>query len=176
MADTASLERIDSFPYRHRVNAVMGKPVVTARPGTTISEAARTMSQKGISSLVVVDEAGRPAGIVTERDVLKAVANQRNEAADVPLGSVMSSPVATVRHDAFVYVAMGRMGRLKLRHLVAVDEQGVAQGVVTVRGLLQLRASDALEIGDEIATAGSAADMDAARRRLPRLAADLLAE
>lgn len=176
MADMASLERIDSFPYRHRVREVMGHPVATARPGTTIAEAARTMSHKNISSLVVVDEAGRPAGIVTERDVLKAVASHRGEAADVPLGMVMSSPVATVRHDAFVYVAMGRMGRLKLRHLVAVDEDGVAVGVVTVRGLLHLRSSTALMIGDEVTSAGSAEQMDAARRQVPRLAGDLLAE
>lgn len=176
MADTASLERIDSFPYRHRVREVMGHPLVTTRPGTTIAEAARTMSQKNISSLVVVDEGGRAVGIVTERDVLKAVAARRAEAADVPLGMVMSSPVATVRHDAFVYVAMGRMGRLGLRHLVAVDERGVAVGVVTARGLLQLRASTALVIGDEVTSARSAGEMDAARRRMPALAADLLAE
>lgn len=176
MTDTASLARIDSFPYRHRVHEVMGTPLATARPGTTLAEASRVMSQKGISSLVVVDEDGRPKGIVTERDVLKAVANHRREAADIPLGMVMSAPVASVRHDAFVYVAMGRMDRLKLRHLVAVDDRGVAVGMVTVRGLLHLRASSALVIGDEVTQASGADEMLAARNRLPQLAGELLAE
>ncbi|EME72008.1 putative signal transduction protein [Paramagnetospirillum caucaseum] len=176
MSDELPLERIDSFAYRHRVSEVMGTPLATSRPGATIAEAAKVMSLKGISSLVVVDEAGRPVGIVTERDVLKAVAEHRNEAADVPLGAVMSSPVATVRSDAFTYVAMGRMDRLRLRHLVAVDEQGVGAGVVTLRGLMHMRSSTALLVGDEVEAARSAEDMRKAKAKLPRLAAELLAE
>lgn len=92
------------------------------------------------------------------------------------VAAVMSRPVATVRQDAFVYVAMGRMDRLRLRHLVAVDAAGRATGMVTVRGLLHLRAGAALAFGDEIATAASAADMAAVRARVPSLADGLLAE
>lgn len=176
MTDIAALERIDSFPYRHRVRDVMGSPLASARPGNTIAEAAKVMSQKAISSLVVVDEAGRPAGILTERDVLKAVANHKAEAVDIPLGSVMSKPVATVRQDSFVYVAMGRMDRLHVRHLVAVDEAGRAVGVVTARALLHLRAASALVIGDEVNSAPSPAEMAHARTLMPRLAGELLAE
>lgn len=176
MNDTASLERIDGFAYRHRVAEVMGTPLATTRPGTTIAEAAKVMSVKGISSLAVVDEAGRPVGIVTERDVLKAVAAHRGEAADIPLGSVMSSPVATVRADSFVYVAMGRMDRLRLRHLAAVDEHGVGIGMVTLRGLMHMRSSYALLVGDEVEAATSVEDLRAAKAKLPRLAAELLAE
>ncbi|MBI2235514.1 MAG: CBS domain-containing protein [Magnetospirillum sp.] len=176
MADVSSLERIDSFAYRHRVSEVMGSPLATSRPGNTVAEAARRMSSEGISSLVLVEESGHPVGIVTERDILKAVARHRGEAADVPLGMVMSSPVATVRDDAFAYVAMGRMDRLKLRHLVVVDEEGVAVGVVTTRGLLRIRASSALMIGDEVEAASAAEEMKVAKAKLPRLAADLLGE
>ncbi|CAA7626433.1 DUF294 nucleotidyltransferase-like domain-containing protein [Magnetospirillum sp. UT-4] len=174
-ADT-SLARIESFPYRHRVSAVMGAPLAVARPGTTIAEAARRMSGSGISSLVVADEAGRPVGIVTERDVLKAVAAHGNSAADVPLGMVMSSPVATVRDDAFVYLAMGRMDRLKVRHLVAVDEAGAGIGMVTARGLLRQRAATALMIGDEVNVATGPEDLAAARAKLPELASELIAD
>lgn len=176
MTDITSLARIDSFAYRHRVSEVMGTPLVTSRPGNTIAEAARKMSSGGISSLVLVDDAGRPVGIVTERDILKTVAAHRGEAADVPLGTVMSSPVATVHSDALAYVAMGRMDRLKVRHLVAVDDQGVAVGMVTVRALLHIRASSALVIGDEVEVAASAADMAKAKDKLPRLASELLGE
>jgi len=176
MTDEATLERIDSFAYRHRVAEVMGTPLATARPGTTIVEAARVMSGKGISSLVVVNEAGLPVGIMTERDVLKVMAAQGGGAADIPLGTIMSSPVATIRSDAFTYVAMGRMDRLKIRHLVAVDENGVGVGVVTLRGLMRLRSSYALLVGDEVESASSVDEMHTARQKLPRLAAELLAE
>ncbi|CAA7612844.1 DUF294 nucleotidyltransferase-like domain-containing protein [Magnetospirillum sp. SS-4] len=176
MTEESTLEKIDSFAYRHRVAEVMGTPLVTARPGTTVAEAARTMSTKGISSLVVADEHGRPVGILTERDVLKAVAAHRRDAADVPLGTIMSSPVATIRSDAFAYVAMGRMDRLKLRHLVAVDERGIGIGAVTLRGLMHMRSSYALLVGDEVESANSAEEMLAAKQKLPRLAAELMAE
>jgi CBS domain-containing protein len=176
MAEEASLERIDSFAYRHRVSEVMGTPLATSRPGATIAEAARVMSAKGISSLVVVDEAGRPVGIMTERDVLKVMAAHGSGAADIPLGTIMSSPVATVRSDAFAYVAMGRMDRLKLRHLVAVDEHGVGVGAVTLRGLMHMRSSYALLVGDEVESACSVEEMRSAKQKLPRLASELLAE
>lgn len=176
MVDMASLERLDSFPYRHRVHEVMGSPVATASSDTGIADACRHMAEAGISSLVVADPAGRPAGIVTERDVLRAVAAHQGNAVTLPLSQVMSSPVATVRDDALLYVAMGRMDRLKLRHLVAVDAQGRATGMVTVRGLLHVRAGSALALGDEIALADKPEQMAAAKDRLPLLARGLLAE
>ncbi|CAA7623787.1 putative signal transduction protein [Magnetospirillum sp. LM-5] len=176
MSGETGLERLDSFAYRHRVAEVMGTPLATARPGATIAEASRTMAAKGISSLVVVDERGRPVGIITERDVLKAVATHRREVADVPVGTIMSSPVATIRSDAFSYVAMGRMDRLRVRHLVAVDEHGIGVGMVTVRGLMKMRSSYALLVGDEVDAATNPQDMLAAKMKLPRLAGELLAE
>lgn len=176
MTDTSPLERIDGFAYRHRVHEVMGTPLATTRPGTTLAEASARMARENISSLVVVDAAGQPLGIVTERDVVKALGRHGAGAADIPLGVVMSSPVATVRSDAFTYLAMGRMDRLRLRHLVAVDEAGCGVGVVTARGLMRMRTSSALLVGDEIEAADGAEAMAAARARLPRLAMELLAE
>ncbi len=176
MADTSSLERLESFPYRHRVHEVMGSPVATATPGTDLAAASRVMAEAGISSLVVADDHRRPVGIVTERDVLRTVARHRERALGLPLSQVMSSPVATVRDDALLYVAMGRMDRLGLRHLVAVDRAGRATGMVTVRGLLRLRAGAALALGDGVITAAGPAAMAAAREQLPALARGLLAE
>lgn len=176
MTNQSALERIDSFPYRHRVAEVMSAPLVTIRPQANLAEACRAMADGGVSSLVVVAENGRPSGIVTERDVLRSVADHRHQAPDMTVSAVMSGPVATVRHDAFLYVAMGRMARLKLRHLVAEDADGRAVGMVTVRGLLHLRAGAALAFGDEIAAASEPEEMAAVEKRLPGLAGDLLAE
>lgn len=176
MSEISPLERVDGFAYRHRVNEVMGVPLATARPGTTLAEASRRMARERISSLVVVDEVGTALGIITERDVVKALGGHGAGAADIPLGAVMSSPVATVRADAFIYLALGRMDRLKLRHLVAVDEAGRAVGVLTTRGLMRLRSSAALMVGDEIEAADCGQAMAAAKAKLPRLAMELLGE
>jgi signal-transduction protein with cAMP-binding, CBS, and nucleotidyltransferase domain len=174
--DTGPLTRLDSFPYRHRVSEVMSCPVKTVPPAATVQEASRLMAEAGVSSLVVTDAAGRVAGIVTERDVLRSVARLGPEGLATPLSRIMSSPVATVPADAYVYAALGRMDRIKVRHLLAVDARGRPAGMVTSRVLLRLRAGSALVLGDEVATATDAAAMDAVRRRLPALARELLAE
>ena len=59
------------------------------------------------------------------RDLLRAVATHGAEALDMPIDRFMSKPLITVPADAFVYRAIGRMNRVKVRHLGAVDEAGV---------------------------------------------------
>jgi signal-transduction protein with cAMP-binding, CBS, and nucleotidyltransferase domain len=170
------LERIDSFPYRHRIADVMSHPVVTAPPTATIGAASQIMITERVGSLIVVDGEGRAAGIATERDILRAVALHGAAAADTPLAEVMSRPVYTVPADAFVFVAFGRMPRLGVRHLLVVDDAGRPAGVVSVSVLMQLRASRALVIGDEIACADNAAALANVWQRIPALVGALRQE
>ena len=76
-------------------------------------------------------------GIVTERDVLRAIARFGAAALDLPVGQIMSQPLAAVPADAFVYRAIGRMNRLKTRHLGVVDESGCVVGALSARDLLR---------------------------------------
>ena len=94
-------------------------------------------------------------GIITERDLLRAVARQGDAALAMPVEQFMSRPLAVVPADAFVYRAIGRMSRLNVRHLGVVDEAGCVIGALSARDLLRLRAGEAVSLGDEI---------DAARR------------
>jgi signal-transduction protein with cAMP-binding, CBS, and nucleotidyltransferase domain len=174
--DTSSLERIDSFPYRHKVAEVMSAPAVTIPPQATLVEAARVMAEKGISSIMVTASDDLPLGIVTERDVLRAVAQTGSIGMHQPLSAVMSSPVATVKEEALIFVALGRMDRLKIRHLAVVDRQGRAVGMVSARSLLKLRAGSALALGDEIASAPDAQALALAHAKVPSLAKALLEE
>ncbi|MEO5336136.1 MAG: DUF294 nucleotidyltransferase-like domain-containing protein [Magnetospirillum sp. WYHS-4] len=174
--DTKPLKALDSFPYRHRIRDVMNRPVRTIGTAATVHEASQVMTETKISSLVVVDDLGQALGIVTERDVLRAVARSGGQGLKQPVSIVMGRPLQSVSQDAFVYTALGRMDRLNVRHLVAVDERQQPTGMVTARTLLKLRSSNALAIGDEVSTAQDAAQMDAVRKRLPELIANLLAE
>jgi CBS domain-containing protein len=173
--ETRSLEGIDSFPYRHRVSEVMSAPVATMPTTAGLVDASRVMAEKGISSIIVT-AMDKPVGIVTERDVLRAVANSGSIGLHMPLSSVMSSPLMTVNEDALVFVAMGRMDRMKLRHLLVVDRQERPAGMITARGLLKLRAGSSLALGDEIASASTPAALHQARAKLPNLARGLMAE
>ncbi len=176
LGDDPALRRLDAFPYQKRVGDVMSRPLVTIGPDRSLGEAATLLSDRKISALVVLDVGGRPRGILTERDLTRVVGKGGAGALSWSVGQVMSSPVATVDPDDFVYVAIGRLDRLGLRHLVAVDGEARAVGMVTTRALLHQRAGTALVLGDEIEAAVEAEGLAAARRRLPELAQGLLAE
>src|SRR5690606_8712365 len=109
------LARIDSYPYRHRVSAIMSAPVRTLDAGRTLGDAVALMSRAQIGSVIVTG--GEGTGILTERDLLHALAARGGAALETPLDAVASRPLQTVRADAFVYRAIGRMDRLGLRHL-----------------------------------------------------------
>lgn len=174
-ARESALSRIDSYPYRHRVRAVMASPPQYAEPGDTVLESARRMATKRISSLFVADPQTGP-GIVTERDILRAIAADAAGALDQPVGPIASRPLSTVRADAFVYRAIGRMDRLKVRHLGVTDESGSLIGAVSARDLLRLRASQAIRLGDLIDVAGTTAEIATAWADLPDVAEALIAE
>jgi signal-transduction protein with cAMP-binding, CBS, and nucleotidyltransferase domain len=176
MPDLDTLARIDSFPYRHRLHEVMSTPVLTASETVSLNQAIEAMYRARVSSIVGVDSGGRCLGILTERDLLRILSEQGPGGLDTTLGAVMTRPVAAVQGDSFVYVALGKMTRLGLRHLVVVDAYNRPIGMVTGRALLKVRASDALVIGDSVHEARGAADMKAAIAALPGLARSLLAE
>ena len=79
--DRATIERIDAFAYRHRVSEVMTTPVVTLSPDANLEAATRLMREARISALITLDEQGAPSGILTERDVLTAIAREGAAAA-----------------------------------------------------------------------------------------------
>jgi len=173
--DPAVLERFDAFPFRHRVADLMAPPLVLP-PTAGLVEAARAMLPAHRSSVLLLDGDGRPLGIVTESDVVRAVAEAGAAGLERRLAEVAQRPVLTVEQGAFLFVALGRMDRLGVRHLVAVDGEGRATGVLSARAVLRTRASAALRLGDSVAAAEDAAALKAVHDGLPALARSLLAE
>jgi signal-transduction protein with cAMP-binding, CBS, and nucleotidyltransferase domain len=175
-SDFSLLARLDSFPYRHRLSDVMTRPVLTGDDDMTLGQACDRMDHAGVSSLVVVDAEARAVGIVTDRDVLRCLSRAGAAALDIRLAEVMSSPVATVPGDAFLFVGLARMMRLGLHHLVVADSDRRPIGMITARALLKVRADQALVIGDDLSQAQTSADLARVRRTLPVLAGNLLAD
>ncbi len=167
---------IDGFLYQHRLSEVMSSPPKSIARERSLGEAASIMSAAGIGCLLVEPlEAGR-AGIVTERDVLRAMGERGADAAALPVSAVMSAPVIAAPQDTLLYRALGQMARRNLRYLAVTDENGDACGVFTLRTLLRERALATLTVGDEIAAAASEEDLAAAQYALGPLAASLLAD
>jgi signal-transduction protein with cAMP-binding, CBS, and nucleotidyltransferase domain len=175
--DRAVIERIDSFIYRHRVGEAMSSPVATILPADTLQTAARAMQVSQVSALVAVDQSGRPTGIMTEHDVLRAVAADGAAALTRPVGGLLAHPVVTVTPEDFLHVAIARMNSRRIRHLCVVERgSGRAVGIIVARALLRQRADSALALGEDIATAGDADALARTYRRLPVVARGLLSE
>lgn len=177
--ETSAIEHLDSFPYRHTVAEMMSAPLATARIGDTVAVAARRMASRGVSSIVVLSDAGAEqgaAGIVTERDVLRVVAAHGPGGLELPLGKVMSSPVESVAGSAKIFVALGRMARLGVRHLLVTSDDGAPIGMISARTLLRQRATEALAIGDAVAVASDAEALRRIMLGLPTVAGQLRAE
>jgi DNA polymerase-3 subunit epsilon/CBS domain-containing protein len=178
LADSGS--RIDTQPYRTRVREIMRSPARFVPPQTTVGEAIRQIASAKISSLYVhADERTARAidtGIVTERDMLRMLAQHGADALVQTVDGAMSKPLAAIDADAFAYVAIGRMNRLSVRHLGVVDDAGTVIGALSARDLLRLRAQGGLLLGDDIGQAQSAADLAHAWARVQPVTAGLLAE
>jgi CBS domain-containing protein len=177
-----TLKRFDSYAYRHRNRDIMRMPPVFVEAGISVHDALARLASEKVSAVYVVPPAASggvkaaEAGIVTERDLLRAIARHGAAALDLPVGQIMSRPLAAVSADAFVYRAIGRMNRLKTRHLAVVDEAGCVVGALSARDLLRLRAGEAISLGEEIDEAADAHALAIAWAKLPRVAESLMAE
>lgn len=171
--DNRPLARLDSFLYRHRIRDVMSSPAILVVAQTPVRDVMRLLVARRISSVLVED--GTP-GIVTERDILRAIDRSGEDALSVPIGSLATRPLQTVQDTAFLYRAIGRIERLRLRHLAVRNDDGEIVGMVTTRDLLRHRSTAAMMLGDSIDSAPDAPALAVAWSMLPSMASSLLDE
>lgn len=170
-----TIARVDTTAYQHTVRTVMQSDLQWGTPQQTCLDAVRQMIDHRVSSLLIAGGDGH-VGIVTERDLLRAISTDGPAALEQPIGTLQSKPIVTVSANAFLYRAIARMKRIGTRHLGVCDESGQIVGVVSARNLVDGRAQAAMVLGDEIRTATSASALAMAWSRLPALSLKLLAE
>ncbi len=174
-ADT--FRRIDSFPYRHRVRDLMASPPLSVADDTTLRDAITTMTEHKVSSLVFQPRDGTtPPGIVTERDVLRAIVRSDAAALTSTVVEVGSRPLVTVDADEYVYRAMTRMSAGGFRHLGVTETDGALIGVLSARDLLRQRAQEAVSIGDAIDRAATKDDLGRVWSKLTPVVRSLVEE
>ncbi len=107
--------------------------VVTVSPTATLADAARTMVDHRIGAVVVVaDDAERLLGIVTERDLTKAIVDYAVGLVEQRVEDVMTHPVVTCAPDESVVEALHMMNSRHIRHLLILDRDRLA-GVISIR-------------------------------------------
>ena len=115
------------------VRDIMTKNVVMIDHDKTALEAAKIMTEKGISSLFVVKD-NHPIGIVTERDFIKKICAKELLVAEVKISDIMSKILTTADPDTAIEVAVQRMVNHKIRRL-PIMEGGKLVGIITVTDL-----------------------------------------
>jgi CBS domain-containing protein len=111
------------------VKEVMTRKIVTINPTDKAKNAAISMRDKDVSSLIVLDD-GQPVGIVTESDLVREVCTQDASSNDFIIDHIMSSPVATIDPNSSVETAANIMLENKVRHLVVKEENRII-GIIT---------------------------------------------
>ena len=130
-------------------NHCRSNPESTSKDAS-IREAAKQMEATGVGCLVVVDDHGRPGGLVTDRDlVLRGLAPGRNPDR-LLVGDVMSPLHAKAREATPVETAVLRMGIDGIRRLPVVDAHGALAGMFTYDDALRLVASQLSLVADAI--------------------------
>jgi len=115
-----------------------GSSVVSVGPTATVLEIAQTITSHRIGAVLVLHEDGSVAGIVSERDVVKALANYAAKVLDLRATDLMTRDVTTATPETSVDEAMEIMDAGYFRHLPVLQDGRLA-GIISVRDLVKYR-------------------------------------
>src|SRR5260370_20077027 len=122
-----------------------GTHVETTTPETTLFAATWNLKIKGIGALVVVSgDRNHILGIISERDIIRALIEHRDQLLALPVSKAMTSPVLTFAREDRVTAVMARMTRHRVRHLPVV-EGGKLAGIISIGDVVKYRL-DELEL------------------------------
>jgi len=104
---------------------------------TSVLAAAAAMTERNVGAVTICDDARRPVGIFTERDLMTRVVVPGRDVARVTVGEVMTTRLLFARCDEPIEAVESEMRRRHVRHLPIVDLEGRLMGVISLRDLLR---------------------------------------
>jgi CBS domain-containing protein len=110
----------------------------------SVDDAIRTMLDKDVGAVAVIDEQGIVAGMFTERDVLAKFALSGRGAKSTPVRELMSPMVEMATEETTAAEAFKVMLERHYRHLPVVDPRGKVLGILSIRNILEARIDDLL--------------------------------
>ena len=118
-----------------------GSQVETLRPGTTLQQTVAMLSAKRIGAAIVLGGQGEVAGVVSERDIVNALAQHGSAAMSLPIDKFMTRDVITCKMTDTANDLMEMMTRGRFRH-VPVVEGGKLVGIVSIGDVVKRRIED----------------------------------
>ena len=123
----------------------------------TVEDAVRTMLEKQVGAVAVIDEHGIVAGMFTERDVLAKFALSGRDPKTTPVHELMSPMVEMATEETTPSEALQVMLERHYRHMPIVDDHGKVLGICSIRNILEARVDDLLAELDANHPAGAKA-------------------
>lgn len=115
-----------------------GSTVCTIEPAASIADAAKSLAYHGIGALVVIGAEGQTVGIISERDIVRAVSAMGGAALQTPVAEVMTRKVTTCSLNDKLVDLMQRMTEGKFRHFPVIEERRLI-GIVSIGDVVKSR-------------------------------------
>lgn len=135
-----------------------GRDVMSLPPDANMSDATILLAAKRIGAIIIKDDTGAIAGILSERDVVRALAAESVRALALPVSKYMTRPVATCEEADSIEVLMEMMTQGRFRHVPVVNSQGQLAGIISIGDVVKSRIEEttreATNLRQYIAAAG----------------------
>ena len=131
-----------------QVRDVVTKQVAVCHAATNAAVAAELMWKDDIGFLPVVDDDGRPLGVVTDRDLFIALGTRNQRASELRVGDVMRTGLSLCTPEDDVHTALNTMMQQQLHRLPVVDETGTLKGILSLNDIARKAGTDGLSRDD----------------------------
>jgi CBS domain-containing protein len=118
-----------------------GRDVATIAADATLADAVRVLAEKRIGALVITGIERTVVGILSERDIVRALARHQGAALQRPVAEFMSRPVVTCTLDDTLAELMQRMTAGRFRHMPVI-EHGELAGIVSIGDVVKSRVAE----------------------------------
>ncbi|HET6800155.1 MAG TPA: CBS domain-containing protein [Nitrososphaeraceae archaeon] len=123
------------------ISSIMTGGVITATADETIKTVCKLMYENDIGSIDIVkrtvDDANKPVGIITERDIVRQIGLSELFVVQAPIRQIMSTPLVTIGPNNPIRDAIEIMQLKKIRRLVVIDDREKMIGIITIKDALK---------------------------------------
>ncbi len=147
VTETDLTRSLSSYGVWNKVKNMMKTKLVTISHNSRISSAAKKMTEKKISCILIKNK-GSITGILTERDIIRKILSKNIDPKNTPVRSVMSSPLAWIEENASVFCAARLMEKLGIRRLVVRKGKKII-GIITFSDIFRYMKTRFQKIDDK---------------------------
>ena len=124
-----------------RILATKGRDVVTAQPYRTLLEICEILAARRIGAVVIADAHGQLLGILSERDIVRAIGQAGASALDDPASSHMTTEVVTISENETLLVTVEKMNNGRFRHM-PIMKNGRLDGLISIGDVMKFRLAE----------------------------------